>query len=221
MVVRVRCSQRTDGDFRCDKVAVRESLLNRRRQTLLAGQWTWLRQVHGAGVVMVTAPGEAAGSVADVAATDVPGAVLALHTADCAPVVVAGDGVVGVAHAGWRGIVAGVLHEVVAAVRALAHPSSSGELRALLGPMIRPAAYEFGVDDLATVAHAVGAGVSGATSWGAPALDLAAAVKASLHTVGVDRIIDLRLDTADERFFSHRLRCEQSRMATAARLEPA
>ena len=54
-----------------------------------------------AGVV-VDHPGDGAGSSADASMTTVPGAVLAIQTADCAPVVIAGDGVVGVAHAGWR-----------------------------------------------------------------------------------------------------------------------
>ncbi|MCY4069040.1 MAG: polyphenol oxidase family protein [Acidimicrobiaceae bacterium] len=277
MVVRVRCSERADGDFRCvaapapglagarqdhpQRQLTEQSrrLLARRRQALLEGRWTWLNQVHGAGVVNVTTPGAAAGSTADGAATAVPGAVLALHTADCAPVVVAVGGALGVAHVGWRGVVAGVLHEVVAAVRALATQSGGAdkeetgseetdgdktdreqadgeqadgeqadtekadteEMRALLGPVIRPAAYEFGVDELATVAGAVGGDVAAVTSWGAPALDLAAAVKASLRAAGVERMTDTGLDTADERFFSHRLRGEPARMATAARLEPA
>ena len=119
-LVRVRCSQISDGDFRCYRGQAspgRGGALERRRQTLMSGRWTWLRQVHGADVVVVTEPGGCAGAVADGAVTAVPEAVLALHTADCAPVVVVGDGALGMAHAGWRGIVAGVIGGVVDGVR--------------------------------------------------------------------------------------------------------
>ncbi len=248
MVVRVRCSERADGDFACGEAsssAVADtdkaehgqdqqyqyqhdypyeyqhdyhSLLTR-RQALMAGRWTWLKQVHEAGVVTVKAPGDAAGAIADGAVTAVPGAVLALHTADCAPVVLAGDGAVGVAHAGWRGVVAGAVAEVVAVLRSLAPVSGTGELRALLGPIIRPAAYEFTASDLDAVVGVVGSGAVAVTSWGTPALDLPAAVKAALHKVGVEQIDDLGFDTADKRFFSHRVRGDQQRMVTAVRLE--
>ncbi len=225
LVARIRCSQRSDGDFRCDldgdSSPDRHSLLERRRQTLMGGQWTWLRQVHGAGVVAVTEPGGGAGSVADGAVTGVPAAVLALHTADCAPVVVVGGGAAGVAHAGWRGIVAGVLGEVVRAVRDLpARPGRTG-LRAVVGPSIRPPAYEFGPAELAAVAGAARRDVGSVTSWGTPALDLVAAVRGALGTAGVDDVEDLGYDTANESFFSHRVRGDLGRQATTVRLEPA
>lgn len=185
----------------------------------MVGEWTWLKQVHGAGVVVVAEPGGGAGSVADGAVTAVVGAVLALHTADCAPVVVVGDGAVGVAHAGWRGIVAGVLGEVVQAVRNLA-PGPGVGLRAVVGPVIRPSAYEFGPADLTAVADAVRRDVAGVTSWGAPALDLVSAVRGALCIVGVSDVEDLGFDTSHEHFFSHRVRGEPARQATMVRLEP-
>ena len=76
---RVRCSQVSEGDFRCaydDRADPgRREALERRRQRLMSGQWTWLRQVHGADVVVVTEPGGCAGAVADGAVTAVPEAV--------------------------------------------------------------------------------------------------------------------------------------------------
>ena len=65
-------------------------LAARRRPRSSTDPWTWLRQVHGAGVVIVTEPGEHAGAQADAAVTAVPGAVLAVQTADCAPVAARG-----------------------------------------------------------------------------------------------------------------------------------
>lgn len=224
LVARVRCSQRSDGDFRGDSGTATDAdhreRLERRRQGLMVGEWTWLRQVHGADVVVVAEPGGGAGSVADGAVTAVAGAVLALQTADCAPVVVVGGGAVGVAHAGWRGIVAGILSEVVQALRSLA-PDSSANLRAVVGPVIRPCAYEFGPADLAVVNSSVQSDVAAVTSAGAPALDLMSAVRAALGTAGVSDVDDMGFDTSHRCFFSHRVRGELARQATAVRLEPA
>lgn len=224
LVARVRCSQRPDGDFRCDAGTGpgpdHRRRLERRRQGLMVGEWTWLKQVHGAGVVVVTEPGGGAGSVADGAVTAVINeVVLALHTADCAPVVVAGDGAVGVAHAGWQGVVAGVINEVVQALRSLTPGSGGAGLRAVVGPLIRPSAYEFGPAELAALSDAVGRDVASVTSWGAPALDLASAVRAALSAAGVSEVEDLGFDTSDECFFSHRVRGDLARQATAVRLE--
>ena len=219
-VARIRCSERTHGDFRCD-VHPNEETLEPRRQALMAGPWTWLRQVHGADVRPVAETGAGAGSVADGAATAVPGAVLALHTADCAPIVVTGGGALGVAHAGWRGILAGVIDEVVEGVRSQATDPGPTRLRAVLGPLIRPASYEFGPGDLDTVAVACGPAVRAVTAWGTPALNLAAAVCAALTQAGVSEVYDLGFDTARDRFYSYRVRGDTARQATAARLELA
>jgi len=222
-LARVRCSQAFEGDFRCDHDggagAGGADSLERRRQRLMSGRWTWLEQVHGADVAFITEPGGCAGAVADGAVTAVPEAVLAVHTADCAPVVVVGGGALGVAHAGWRGIVAGVIGQVVDGVRRASGAGAATQLRAVIGPVIRPSSYEFGVDDLAAVAASAGRDVSGATSWGTPALDLCAAVLGALDAAGVSDVEDLGLDTARSGFFSHRARGDRGRQATAARLE--
>lgn len=104
----------------------------------------WLHQVHGTGVLHVGAPLATACSVeaepvADAAVTATPGAVLAVLSADCLPVLLAAaDGsIVAAAHAGWRGLAAGVLERTVAAMGA--KPS---RLLAWLGPAIGPASYE-------------------------------------------------------------------------------
>ena len=88
-------TDRCDGDFHVDGPADGLDLL--RKQTM-AGEWTWLRQAHGADVVTVTRLGEGSGASADAAVTTVLGAVLAVQTADCVPIVFTGDGVIGVAH---------------------------------------------------------------------------------------------------------------------------
>src|SRR5947209_17415238 len=92
--------------------------VERRRRAVVDEPWTWLRQVHGAEVVRVNRAGENAGRSADAAVTDSPRCAIAVLAADCPPVVLAGDGVVAVAHAGWRGLLAGVLPATVLAMRA-------------------------------------------------------------------------------------------------------
>jgi len=111
----------------------------------LPGRPAWLAQVHGVAVADATrvAPG-APSIVADASIAAAPGAVCAIMTADCLPVLFAGlDGkVVGGAHAGWRGLAAGVLGATVRAMRA----AGAGEITAWLGPAIGPAAFEVGED---------------------------------------------------------------------------
>lgn len=101
--------------------------------------WTRLHQVHGARVVRVDAPGACRGEDADAAVTTVPGAVLAVLTADCAPVALASpEGVVGAVHAGWRGLAGGVIEATVAEMRAL----GATQVDAALGPCIHAECYD-------------------------------------------------------------------------------
>ncbi|MFP5391679.1 MAG: peptidoglycan editing factor PgeF [Gammaproteobacteria bacterium] len=107
----------------------------------------FISQVHG--VAVVNAGGVVRGAPAphaDASIATRPGAVCAIMTADCLPVLFADvDGkVVGAAHAGWRGLAGGVLHETVAAMRA----AGAGEITAWLGPAIGPRAFEVGADVL-------------------------------------------------------------------------
>jgi polyphenol oxidase len=162
--------------------------------------------VHGATVLTVSEPGEHAGAEADAAITRVPAAKLAVRTADCVPVVLMGDGVIGVVHAGWRGLAGGVVQRSIAAM--------SGAREAHIGPHIRAGCYEFGEEDLDEVTDALGAGVRATTMWGAPALDLAAGVRAALGDV---RLVDHGVCTAcSDIYFSWRARRETGRFATLA-----
>ena len=121
--------------------AVRENRMRLRQ--LLPSEPRWLKQVHGAAAVaaeQVTAPVEA-----DASFTSTPGVVAAVLVADCMPVLLADPAgrCVGVAHAGWRGLAAGVIQNLAAAMRdRLADPSA--ELIAYLGPAIGPSHFEVG-----------------------------------------------------------------------------
>jgi YfiH family protein len=101
----------------------------------------WLRQVHGTTIADLDA--SYSGFDADGSVTRTPGIVCAVLTADCLPVLLADrdSRAVAVAHAGWRGLAAGVVEAAVAAMRI--EPSS---LLAWLGPAIGPRAFEVGSD---------------------------------------------------------------------------
>jgi polyphenol oxidase len=190
--------------------AVRDDVAARRR-TVVDLPWTWLRQVHGDEVVRVAEPGGGAGSVADAAVTDRPGCALAVLTADCAPVALATpDGAVGVVHAGWAGLLAGVVAAAVKELRAL----GASAVSAVLGPCVHPECYEFGLDDLVRVTDRFGPSVAARTAAGSPALDLPAAVKVALAEQGVDAVEDVGVCTAcSPDHFSWRARRETERQA--------
>jgi YfiH family protein len=128
-----------------DPERVREN--RARLQALLPGRPAWISQVHGTGVVdaAVVQPG-APVQVGDASTARQAGVVCAILTADCLPVLLASlDGkVVGAAHAGWRGLAAGVLGTTLAAMRA----QGAGDITAWLGPAIGPQAFEVGPDVL-------------------------------------------------------------------------
>jgi YfiH family protein len=120
-----------------DPQAVAENR-RRLRQHLPSGP-CWLHQVHGSRVVECRTAGQP--READAAVTSEPGRVCAVLTADCLPVLVCNrQGTrVAAAHAGWRGLLAGVLESTVGAF-----DQPPGELIAWLGPAIGPAAYQVG-----------------------------------------------------------------------------
>jgi polyphenol oxidase len=171
-----------------------------------------LTQVHGAEAVTVSdrwAPG--AGPRADAMVTDRPGLALGIVTADCAPVLFcdAQAGVVGAAHAGWRGALAGVLEATLAAMARLG--AETGRVVAGIGPCIGQASYEVAADlrDAVLARDAVDAVffADGASPdrW---QFDLRGYCASRLRAAGVCRIDVSAVDTLidEARFFSHRRR---------------
>jgi copper oxidase (laccase) domain-containing protein len=172
--------------------------------------------VHGASVVVVTEPGEHAGTEADAAVTVVPGVVLAVHTADCAPILLHGGGGIAVVHAGWRGLAAGVVEGATSALAEL----GAAPTAAVLGPCIRPRCYEFGEEELDLMVGRYGPTVRGETAAGMPALDLAAGVAVACRRLGID-LVDAGTCTAcSPRHFSYRARRDQGRQALVAAIDP-
>lgn len=167
-------------------------------------------QVHGTAVATVAEPWSR-GPTADAMVTDRPGIALGIITADCAPVLFADAeaGVIGAAHAGWRGALAGILEETVTAMVALG--ADQARIAAAVGPCIGRASYEVAADlrdaVLARDAEAERFFLDGARPerW---QFDLEGYCAARLVVAGLRRIELLGVDTfADEaRFFSHRRR---------------
>ena len=154
---------------------------------------------------------------ADAAVTATPGSVLAILSADCLPVVFAAKdgGEIAVAHAGWRGLAAGVLEATVAAMR-----TPPREILAWLGPAAGPRAYEIGAEVLdAFVADDARAAIAfTATRPGHWNLDLYALAKLRLADAGVADVYGGGLCTISDpaRFYSHRRDQRTGRMATLA-----
>lgn len=156
-----------------------------------------ISQVHGAGVVWASSPGMA--GEADAVITDTPGLLIAVRTADCVPILVVGDGVVGAIHAGWRGLAAGVIPAAMEQMR------FCGALTAVVGPSICQDCYEVGEEVVDGIARWVDPEVFVDRSRDKPHVDVAAAAVAQLRAVGVRRVERLPNCTwCDDSLWSHR-----------------
>ncbi|MFG2309499.1 peptidoglycan editing factor PgeF [Streptomyces sp. NPDC048566] len=145
----------------------------------------WMNQVHGADVAVVDGPWDSADIPSvDALVTARRGLALAVLTADCTPVLLADPvaGVVGAAHAGRPGMVAGV---VPAAVRAMAELGADpARIVARTGPAVCGRCYEV-PDAMRAEVAAVEPAAWAETSWGTPAVDVTAGVHAQLERLGV------------------------------------
>ena len=183
-----------------------------RLRSLLPADPKWLRQVHGIGVV--DAARSQPGVAADASFTRAPGVVCAVMAADCMPVLLAHDGgeVVAIAHAGWRGLAAGVIE---ATVGAMGVPAA--RVLAWLGPAIGPDAYEIG-EEVRNAFLERDAGAAAAFQPVRPGhwhLDLFAVACQRLARSGVTRVFGGGLCTAADpaRFYSYRRDGASERMA--------
>lgn len=175
-------------------------------------------QVHGADVHSLgpgPLPEADVVAVADAMVTTRDDVALGVLVADCVPVLLADPAarVVGVVHAGRRGIVAGVVGRAVEAMTRLG--AGPDAMHALVGPAACGACYEVPAPLRDEVAAAVPRAAS-TTSWGTPALDLPVAVVGELHDHGVRAVRDMAACTVeDATWFSHRGATGGSRPAGA------
>ena len=185
-----------------DPVAVATNRAHLIERLQLPAEPSWLEQVHGTTVV---AAEEGPGQTGDAVVARAPGAVCAVLTADCLPVLFSDTSgrVVAAAHAGWRGLAAGVLEETIAAMAV-----DPATIRAWLGPAIGPDAFAVGEEVRAAfIAHDPAAAEAfHVTAEGALHGDLWLLARQRLTAAGVATITGGGLCTvADpQRFYSHR-----------------
>ena len=175
----------------------------------------WLKQVHGVDVVCCETGSNGGEAIADASVTSTPGVVLAILTADCLPVVFAADDgrEVAAAHAGWRGLAAGVLEATVAEMR-----TPPERVIAWLGPAAGPQTYEIGEEVFRAFVDREPASLAAftATRPGHWRVDLYALARMRLSQAGVTRVHggDRCTISEPQRFFSHRRDARTGRMAT-------
>ncbi len=168
-----------------------------------------MHQVHSAEAVTVERPWpQDERPHADAMVTDRPGLLLGILTADCAPVLLADAeaGVIGAAHAGWRGALAGVTEATIAAMEALG--ARRERIAAAVGPCIAQPSYEvdegFRTRFIETDITSSRFFTEG--PWGKPHFDLGGYVGHRLTSAGIAEVECLNLDTfaEAERFYSYR-----------------
>ena len=182
----------------------------------------WLEQVHGVRVVAAHDVPAGEIPVADASWTSRPGLPLVVLTADCLPIVLVNrdETKVAIAHAGWRGLAAGILPELV---RDLGNPQ---DLRAWLGPGIQQPAFEVGSDVVEAFTQSLGEQALPCFQQGVESekfyADLAALAKMDLQRAGVLDVSGGIWCTATDpaKFFSHRRDGLTGRMATIVALLP-
>jgi YfiH family protein len=178
--------------------------------TILAGApLASVHQIHSPTAVIVTSAAPyAERPQADALVTDRPDLLLGIVTADCAPVLLADRdaGVVGAAHAGWRGAMAGVTEQAIAAMISLG--ARIDRIAAAVGPCIAPASYEVdhAFSDRLLADDPGNERFFAEGQGGKPHFDLEAYVAARLAAAGVKRIETVGLDTyaLEDRFYSYR-----------------
>lgn len=157
----------------------------------------WAKQIHSARVLPARAGACGEG---DALFADVSGLALSVITADCVPVLLAGSGGLAAVHAGWRGLVGGVIPAALEAV------GGGSGWTAWIGPSIGSCCYEVGEDVADQVRSASGPEVVLAGAAGKPHLDLVAAARMQLERAGVEEIYSVldctRCDA--ERLYSYR-----------------
>ncbi len=182
-------------------------------QAYLPSSPCWLTQVHGTAVANLDGAVEGDSPVADAAVTSVAGRVAVVLTADCLPVFLCRENgsAVAVAHAGWRGLAAGVLENAVAALAV-----DASQVLAWLGPAIGPGAYEVGCDVREAFAAAHGDADCAFVPRGERKFlaDLYALARLRLANAGVERVSGggFCTFTEHERLFSYRREKKSGRL---------
>lgn len=192
----VAFSTAPDGDLRND-LAARHQVAGRLE---IPQDWATVHQVHGGALIEADSPGGLGD--ADALYTSLRRLPLAVFTADCLAVAIEADRGVGVAHAGWRGVAAGVVENL----RAAMEDAGWNLLRSAIGPGIGACCFEVGQEVAARFP-----GNTSTTTWGSTSVDLPAAVATRLE--GLEIWHAQACTRCGDGFFSHRRDTTAARMA--------
>lgn len=166
-------------------------------------EWIFLNQTHEHNIYYAdedvyyshTPP------AADASITQQKNLPLVVMTADCGPLVIAGQSILGVVHASWRTVSLGLISTVINEMK---KRTPNEDFSAMLGPCIHPENYEFDPDDLHVLATKLGDHVKSTTYADKPALDLPAAIAHECEISNVP-LTDVDIDTyASSEYFSYR-----------------
>ena len=189
------------------------------QRKLIDAPWCYLKQVHGGKIIRIRNSGDSQGEEGDGMISTTSGIPMAIQIADCAPIaLICETPVIGIIHAGWRGLLAGIVQNACTVMGELGgHPTT-----AIVGPCIYPKHYEFGSVELKHMTREFGPTVESETLVGTPALDIPETVKIALRR---NNVLDTHFigdcTASSEKHWSHRVGGDKERQAMIAWLEEA
>ena len=189
------------------------------QRNLIDAPWSYLKQVHGGEIIKIRNSGDCQGAEGDGMISSTSGIPMAIQVADCAPIVlICETPVIGIVHAGWRGLLAGIVQNACSEMEKLGgHPTT-----AVVGSCIYPEHYEFGSVELEYMTREFGPTVESETLGGRPALDIPETAKIALRRNNVFDTHFIGDCTASSgKHWSHRVRGDKERQAMIAWLEEA
>ena len=223
----VAMSEVTDGDMAISDLVTRGKSIQEASLSLVehnAGlaitssqHWSFLTQVHGSENIEVKETESVLGLEGDALFTTQEKKVLTIQVADCVPVALVSDyGAIAVIHAGWKGLLNGVIENASETLQ----KKFPGDQSAVIGPHIGPCCYEYGRKDLDSFIEVFGSSVAGVTDSSADALDLMAIVQIVLKKRGIELSYrDDSCTSCDSKFWSYRSSGTQKRQSLLAWIE--
>ena len=193
-------------------------LLNSRQRQIVDEKWSYLTQVHGSSALQVLKTGQHQGTQGDALYTDKSDAPISIQVADCAPIaLISPAGGIGLIHAGWKGLIRGVVDITVEAMAGI----DTKPTIAVLGPCIHPDFYEFGEEQMKKICEIFGEDIRAKTREGSLALNLPKMVEIALIKNNITELVRFDKCTSNsEEFWSYRVRNDEKRQAVIGWIKP-
>ena len=223
----VAMSEVIDGDMAVGDLMIREKSIQEASLSLvehnaglavpLSQHWSFLTQIHGSENIEVKENESVFGLEGDALFTIQERKVLTIQVADCVPVALISDcGAIAVIHAGWKGLLNGVIENVSKVLQ----DKFPGSQSAVIGPHIGPCCYEYGRKDLDSFIELFGVSVAGVTDFSTDSLNLMAIVRVILEKRGIELVFrDDSCTSCDSKFWSYRASGTQKRQSLLAWIE--